>query len=356
MADEYINAAHNMASKAAHAQDRHHSAGYYQLMATGLGCLDAVLKRFKLHPRKEAKLRLRYATLLHEETENLEEAEKVLSKGIQLSEKHRLFGLKYSMQHLLARILFETRQKAALKYLDRIIPDVEAYHHTTWIYAFRFLRVTLSLQICSHSEALASIQHLRVICDLSRGQDRAIFVTSATVQAMAHLRMSGPDSVEQAQQAIAAARSEQLDPSVQQLPQVTSLISFMDLVCFLQLHNEPDQITAKMNAMNQIMDQSRPDIKWSADGSFRVPLGEHSDDQAIQDTGGIFQTMPDGQSALVFSSLPHDELYSVAFLLSSLASFHRNGASEKTDKFAREGLKGLEGGFCSRTHCVHVWG
>ncbi|KAL9075062.1 MAG: hypothetical protein Q9157_004153 [Trypethelium eluteriae] len=342
MADEYINAAHNMACKVAHAQDSRQSGEYYQLMATGLGCMDSVLKNFKLHPREEAKLRLRYATLLHEETVNPEETEKVLSKGIQLSEKHRLFDLKYSMQHLLARTLFETRQKAALKFLDKIIPDVEAYHHTAWIYAFRFLRVTLSLQTFSHSEALACLQHLKAICDLSRGSDRAIFVTSATMQAMVHLRLSGSDCVEQAQQAIAAARSEQLDPSLQQLPQITSLLSFQDLGCVLQLHNEPDQITAKMNAMNNIMDESRPDLKWTSDGSFGVPLGRSCEDQATQDTGGIFQRLSDGGHALMFCSLPRDELYCIAFLLSSLAAFHRNAGGGKTDKFAQEGLKGLK--------------
>ena len=343
MADDYINNARNMASAVAHAQSRQHSEEYYQLMAIGLGCMDSVLKNFKLHPRTEAKLRLRYATLLHEETENPEEAEKVLSKGIQLTEKHKLLDLKYSMQHLLARTLFETRQKAALKFLDKIIPDAEAYDHRAWVYAFRFLRVTLSLQTFSHSEALASLQHLQTICDLSRGHDRAIFVTSATMQAMVHLKISGPESIEQAQQAIAVARSEQLDPSLQQLPQITAFLSFMDLVSVLQLHNEPDQVSAKMSAMNNIMDGSRPDFKWTSNGSFRVPLGQGSENQTTQDTGGIFQKLPDGEDALVFCALPRDELYSVAFLLSSLASFHRNAGDGKTEKFALEGLKGLKG-------------
>ena len=305
--------------------------------------MDSVLKNFKLHPRPEAKLRLRYATLLYEETENLEEAEKILSKGIYLSEKHKLFDLKYSMQHLLARTLFETKAKAALKFLDKVIPDVEAYHHTAWIYAFRFLRATLSLRTCSHSEALAAIQNLRAICDLSHGHDRAIFVTSATIQAMVCLRISGPDSVEQAQQAIATARSEQLDPSSQQLPQITSLLSFMDLICVLQLHNDPEQITAKMNAMNHIMDDSRPEFKWNPNGSVGVPLGPHPDSQTTQDTGGIFQKLQDGRDTLMFSALPRDELYSIAFLLSSLGSFHRNNSDGKANKFAQEGLKALKG-------------
>jgi len=40
--------------------------------------------------------------------------------------KHRLLDLKYSMQHLLVRVLYKTKPKAALKSLDGIINDVEA--------------------------------------------------------------------------------------------------------------------------------------------------------------------------------------------------------------------------------------
>lgn len=40
--------------------------------------------------------------------------------------KHRLLDLKYSMQHLLVRVLYSTKPKASLKSLDGIIKDVEA--------------------------------------------------------------------------------------------------------------------------------------------------------------------------------------------------------------------------------------
>ncbi len=40
--------------------------------------------------------------------------------------KHRLLDLKYSMQHLLVRVLYNTKPKASLKSLDGIIKDVEA--------------------------------------------------------------------------------------------------------------------------------------------------------------------------------------------------------------------------------------
>lgn len=64
---------------------------YHKLVATGLGCLDAVLRSGKLAPRAEAKIRLRYAGVLLDETENYEEAETTLSKGISLCERVRIF-------------------------------------------------------------------------------------------------------------------------------------------------------------------------------------------------------------------------------------------------------------------------
>jgi hypothetical protein len=60
---------------------------YHKLVSTGLGCLDAALQSGRLAPRAEARIRLRYAALLVDETENLTEAETALTKGMALCEK-----------------------------------------------------------------------------------------------------------------------------------------------------------------------------------------------------------------------------------------------------------------------------
>lgn len=60
---------------------------YQKLIATGLGCLESVLSSNKLAPRLEAKLQLRYASILCEETNNIMEAETALAKGVTLCEK-----------------------------------------------------------------------------------------------------------------------------------------------------------------------------------------------------------------------------------------------------------------------------
>lgn len=60
---------------------------YQKMIATGLSCLETVLSSNKLAPRLEAKLQLRYASILCEETNNVMEAETALTKGITLCDK-----------------------------------------------------------------------------------------------------------------------------------------------------------------------------------------------------------------------------------------------------------------------------
>jgi coenzyme F420-reducing hydrogenase beta subunit len=85
LADEYINAAHSLGPLAAKAQRADVVDQYHKLMATGLGCMQAALKNYNQSPRAEAMLRLRYAGLLIEETENRHEIEEVLSKGVSMN-------------------------------------------------------------------------------------------------------------------------------------------------------------------------------------------------------------------------------------------------------------------------------
>jgi hypothetical protein len=81
-ADEYINAARSIGPTVAMIRSASDLQSYYKLMATGLGCMEAVLKNYNHTPRDQAALMLRYASLLIEETDNHVEIEEVLSKGV----------------------------------------------------------------------------------------------------------------------------------------------------------------------------------------------------------------------------------------------------------------------------------
>ena len=98
LAEDYFAAAHGEGSMAAMLQRDKHADHYYKLIATGLGCLEAVLKvdlsqtylkktskncqNWRLQPRLEAATRLRYASILYQETENYIEIEEALSQGV----------------------------------------------------------------------------------------------------------------------------------------------------------------------------------------------------------------------------------------------------------------------------------
>lgn len=87
LAEEYFAAAHKIGSSVARAMAEDLVDEYQKLIATGLGCLEATFKKIRLAPRLEAKVRLRYAGVLFEETENYMEAETALSQGIILCEQ-----------------------------------------------------------------------------------------------------------------------------------------------------------------------------------------------------------------------------------------------------------------------------
>ncbi|KAL9116534.1 MAG: hypothetical protein Q9187_006939 [Circinaria calcarea] len=87
LAEDYLAAAHGGGSIVALLQREGQLDEYYKLVSTGLGCLEAVLKNFRMQPNLEAMTRLRYASILFQETENFMEAEEALSKGIALSDR-----------------------------------------------------------------------------------------------------------------------------------------------------------------------------------------------------------------------------------------------------------------------------
>jgi hypothetical protein len=328
-ADEYINAAHGMGSLAALRQREADLQHYYKLISTGLGCMESVLKSFNQIPRDEAKLRLRYASLLIEETENSVEIEEVLTKGIALCNRNRLNDLKYSMQHLQARYQFESNHRAAMKLLDQNIAETETFQHIVWVYAFRFLKVSLALQVPAKPEFASALQQLHAISNhADRRGDRAISVASSAFEAMIHLRKFEPDHLEHAQRAIAAARSHQLQISAKQLGRISSLIDCIDVACSIQ-QGQPD--TQKMLALQAKADQEPS----PGHGVFTVLIEKSRGGNLTFNTGGVFEKAADGLDQLVFSWLPKSDLTMLTYYLSGMISLpHEKGLS-----YLQEGFK-----------------
>lgn len=252
VADDCFKTAHAAVQDIATSLDQAGMDEYYKLIATGLGCLEAALALNKLPPRSEANVRLRYATILCEETDNLTEAEVALTKGIAVCEKNRLTDLKYCMQFQLVKVLFRRNRKAALVALDKNIHEAATYKAVDWVYAFRFLRASFHLQSGNPADTHA-MDNLRHIASLaSHRGDSAIAVVTSLLEGIVHLKSRKEDSIVRVQTCIAQAARYQLDPSVH-IPQVEVLTLLLDLACSLQ-EKKPGVAMQKLRGLQSRMD------------------------------------------------------------------------------------------------------
>lgn len=87
VAEDCFAKANAAAPNASWSMGKNEVGEHHKLVATGLGCLEVAMKLNKLTPRLEARLCLRYAGVLVDETTNIMEAETALTRGIAVCEK-----------------------------------------------------------------------------------------------------------------------------------------------------------------------------------------------------------------------------------------------------------------------------
>lgn len=236
------------------------------------------------------------------------------------------------MQHIQARWQFKSSGRAALKSLDQPISETETFQHIVWVYAFRFLKASLSLQM-PRPETASAVQQLHAIAaHAEKRGDRAIFVTCSAMEAMIHLRSSAPDHLEHVQRAIAAARSLQLQTSVKQLGQIATLIDCIDIACSIQ-QGRPD--AQKLETLQEKVDQDA----GSSSGAFSVLVEKSFGGNLTISTGGVFKKAEDGRDELVFSWLPRSDLKTLAYYLSGMTTLpHDKGLN-----YLHEGFRLTQG-------------
>lgn len=330
LAEDYLSAAYHSSSQL------HDMAGdvglraYYKAIATALGCFETVLARCPMRPEQEATVRLRYASILYQETENEMEAEEALSKGIAIADRHKLFDLKYNLQHLLIRVLHRSRPPAAFKYLDRAIQDVEVYHHIAWVYAFTFLKASLHLDLAVESvqESKSAIRALnRLIALADHLGDEPVMATACTMKAWACLSLSDtPDSFEESQTSLALARKVQDKPCMHEVPHVRIMMGLADLCGHLQNYSL-QQIHEKWEYVGNALDNIAEEAGWYLDGSFNLHL--HSETMpSCRQRAGVIALDDRGQLRLRLHWIPKGEIYTIALMLRGLASVPRKAREQ----------------------------
>ncbi|KAI1805466.1 cohesin loading factor-domain-containing protein [Daldinia bambusicola] len=331
IAEEYFSKARESTVSMAGNIDAQSLNEYQKLVATGLGCLEAVLESPKLQSRLEARIRFRYASILIEETNNVMEAETALTKGIALCERNHFNDLKYAMHFLQIKLLFSQQKvKAAMIAVDGRIRDAEVVKHYHWIYAFRFLKASMYLQSANPAETHA-LDNLKAIANLANQRnEHAISVAASLLEGLSLLRTMKDDAIVRVQACIAQALKYQLEDSVR-IPQLDALAYMLDLAC--SLHQRSVQvITQKLKNLQDHMDTYMSDNSWHPiDSQLLLPIRNSNILTISHDTAAILRPGPDGDryDYLVMSFWSKLEAYNVTYTYSGLALLYQSPRNDK---------------------------
>jgi hypothetical protein len=195
------------------------------------------------------------------------------------------------------------------------------YQHYSWVYAMRFLRASYSLHSGTLSDTNAALTNLRAIVNLSSDQsDRAIYMTASLMEAVVHLRNTGVDALEAAQQAIAQVWTYQLDTTTR-IPQLLGLAHILDVACSMRQGN-PNVMDKKLNDMQQMMDAALTDGTWSATSDLiAIPINmrKNSSQVVSPDTRMVLGIGDDGGDNLMASFLNQNDAYAITLGTLSIA-------------------------------------
>lgn len=349
IAEECLQKARVAAHDVAMSSDESALTEYQGLITTSLSCFEAILRDRTLLPKQEALVRLRYASVLQEETENWMEAETALTKGVTLCDKHRLLDLKYCMQYAMLKVLFQRNHKAALKAADGHISDCEAYKHVHWYYAFRLLKAQFYLEMNSESEsghandrgALDNLKAIQKIAEV-RG-DHSMTILASLLEGLIILKSETDEKQpEKIQSCLAQVAKFQFDGSVQ-IVQLQILFLVLDFASSLNVDTTEGAAT-KLRKLQKAIDECED---WgNVKSDFLVPVKKQaSSSKTISaDTAGIIVTGDEQNQNdfVIVSFMTKMELRALVFAFSGLAALHKPSQAAKTPEFFREGLKILE--------------
>ncbi|OIW29773.1 hypothetical protein CONLIGDRAFT_654231 [Coniochaeta ligniaria NRRL 30616] len=321
---------------------------YHKLIATGLGCLDVAMQSNKIWPRLEARIRLRYASILVEETTNYMEAETTLMKGINLCERHRLTDLKYCMQYLHVKVLFQRNPKAAFISVDTHISDCTTYKQVHWMYAFRFLKAAFYIQTGAPADPHA-IDNLRKLAAFGNQRgDKTICVMASLLEALAHLRTMKDvnDAVLRVQTCIAQAAKYQLEDAVR-LPQLDILLLLLNLACSLHQRQRPDVTFNKFVALQNRMEELKTSHEWDPLTTevllpIRKQSGPAKNPAISAETRGILREGQGKEDYIVVQALSRQQALALAFTFQGLASLAKSATKGRSSEVWTEGLKALQ--------------
>ena len=228
--------------------------------------------------------------------------------------------------------------------LGRQLLTESSYQHVAWLYAFQFLRLSLSLESSLRPDILSSLGQIRNIMSIAeRYGDRAITLLASVLEALCYLRLeSTAENLEQAQRAIAVARSLQFDSVVAQLPQLAAMTSFVDICCLLRC-SDTARVASKLQEMRTALETVHTNSSWNEIGTLLIPIN-HSQASRDQSCKGVIQDASDGHQMLAFNWMPKNYIYTLGYLMSGISTIHKNALDgQRSEQMLNDGLRKCDG-------------
>ena len=211
--------------------------------------------------------------------------------------------------------------------------------HVPWLYALHFFRSSLALRSGQTQETLVAIHHLRMIAALANGRgDAAISATAALMEAMTHLiRTSVPESIENAQTALAAARGSQVNPLADGIHQLTVMGLLVDLCCQIY-RNETEGALTLMKEFIASVDNIIAGRNWDSDGLFLIPLTSQSAGMipSLGLTNGVICPDKGKRLCLRMFWIGKHAIFSLGYMVCAAVNMHRNSQDSKAEEYLKE--------------------
>ncbi|KAK9478273.1 cohesin loading factor [Lipomyces japonicus] len=321
LAQEYFHAAHANSNRLRTQQD---VLAYYKHIATGIRCLEAVLKE-RVPPYVDCLAALWYSEALFNETDNWSHADEVLNKGIAIASRNNLYDVKFTMLHLSVRMLAQTSTKAASKLLDVCQREARAFGMPTWIYTFQYLTALLQF---GNQEYAAVIHTLKSsFFDCSSNELRYVsFLTCALVQLK-------QDNAALALEYLTRARHCETDYSRTYVPQLVIMRMIFEVIAIMMTGDvaAAEQMLASIHQSieNQAgVEQNGQWPHWHEDGSFIIALPSSSP--------GV-KTIP-----IKFRWWGQSEVLVITYLLSGVVKLYNSFEKRIAIRYLSEGFKAID--------------
>lgn len=307
VAEDLFSQANRAAHSVAQGMLSANVAAHHKMVATGLRLLETALQSRHLTPRLEARVRLRYASILIDETTNMMEAETALTEGISVcakvgSMRRQEYGNGRKLTLRTAPLVGSCLLYAVLAHESSVSEEPEggpqvdrhsyrklyyvrlrftprptatysfrhhSFKHAHWVYAFRFLKASFYLQsgVANDHHALENLRKIASIAE-ERG-DLAIYVMSHLLEGLAHLTTMKDDAVSRIHTCLAAAGKLQLQQSTQ-LPQIELMRTFLDFAC--SMHKKSYSVSLKKLSVLQEMMAKMDSSHWGSNDELLLPV------------------------------------------------------------------------------------